>query len=89
MTTYFIHILIKSQWDVIHMFTTNKVVFCSIKGSTIKRYILIDMLIGSGVYYIIYFISSSFLLGMTGSYIGTEAMKGIHKLILSMRGRSH
>ena len=57
----------------------NDVVFYSIEGSTIKKFLIIDLLIGSGLFYAIKIISASVLMGMAGSMIGAEGIKRFPK----------
>ena len=57
----------------------NDVVFYSIEGSTIKKFLIIDLLIGSGIFYAIKIISASVLMGMAGSMIGAEGIKRFPK----------
>ncbi|MGE7602702.1 hypothetical protein ACQKL5_09350 [Peribacillus sp. NPDC097675] len=58
----------------------NQVVFYTIKGSTIKNFLIIDMITGTGIFYVIKIISSSVILGMIGSFVGAEGIKRIPKL---------
>lgn len=53
----------------------NKVVFCTIKGSTIKKFLILDCITGTGIYYAFKIISSSVLVGFLGSIVCTEGLK--------------
>lgn len=53
----------------------SKIVFFVIKGSTIKKFILFDLVTGTGVYYALKAICSSVLISTVGSIIGTEGLK--------------
>ncbi|WP_260508255.1 hypothetical protein [Cytobacillus firmus] len=53
----------------------NQVVFYTIKGSTIKKFLILDCITGTGIYYVIKMISSSVLIGVVGSIVGTEGIK--------------
>ncbi len=55
--------------------TNNQVVFYSIQGSTIKKFLLLDFILGTGIYYLVKIISSSILIGSIGSFICTEGIK--------------
>lgn len=58
---------------------TNQVIFCTIKGSTIKKFLIIECITGMGMYYAIKIISSSVLIGVIGSIAGTETIKRVSK----------
>ncbi len=51
------------------------VVFYSIRGSTIKKFIILDCITGTGIYYALIFITSSILVGIVGSMVCTEGLK--------------
>lgn len=53
----------------------SNVVFYTIRGSTIKKFILLDCITGTGVYYALKIITSSVLIGVVGSIVCTEGMK--------------
>ncbi|QNF29779.1 MULTISPECIES: hypothetical protein [Metabacillus] len=53
----------------------NQVVFYIIKGSTIKKFLILDCITGTSLYYAIKIISSSILIGIVGSIVGTEGIK--------------
>ena len=55
----------------------NQVIFYIIKGATIKKFIIIDCIIGTAIYFTVKVISSSLLIGFVGSIIGTEGIKRI------------
>lgn len=51
-------------------------VFCyTIKGSTIKKFLILDCMAGTGIFYGLKIISSSVLVGIIGSYVCTEVIK--------------
>ncbi|CAI6034691.1 hypothetical protein [Cohnella sp. JJ-181] len=50
-----------------------------IKGSTVKKFILIDILLGTGFYYAIKLVYASAIVATAGSVIGTEGIKRIRK----------
>ena len=56
----------------------NQFVFYTIKGSTIKKFLILDCLTSTGIYYVIQIISSSALIGFVGSIVGTECIKRHH-----------
>lgn len=56
-----------------------KVIFIAIEKSTLQKFLLIDIIIGSGLYAIIKLISSSLLLATIGSMAGTEGIKIIQR----------
>ncbi len=53
----------------------NRIVFLVIKGSTIKKNFLLDLIVGTGIYFTIKYMSSSVLVASIGSFIGTEGIK--------------
>jgi len=53
----------------------NKIVFCTIKGSTIKKFLIIDLITGTGIYYVLKVICSSLIISSIGSFIGAEGIK--------------
>ncbi|KKI91219.1 hypothetical protein WQ54_15980 [Bacillus sp. SA1-12] len=55
----------------------NRVIFQSIKGSTITKFLIIDCIICTGIYYAINLFTSSVLIGIAGSLIGTEGIKKV------------
>lgn len=57
----------------------NQVVFYTIKGSTIKNFLIVDLITGTGIYYVVKMISTSALMGLIGSFIGAEGIKRIPK----------
>jgi len=52
-----------------------QVIFYSISGSTIKKFLIVDCVIGPALYYAVKAISSSTLIGLAGSILGTEVIK--------------
>jgi hypothetical protein len=55
----------------------NKVVFYIIKGSTIIKFIIIDCITSTSLYYLIKLITSSILIGLVGSIVGIEGIKRV------------
>jgi hypothetical protein len=55
------------------------IVIFTIKGSTIKRFIIFDLIFGTGLYMVVKIYSSSVIVATLGSLIGTEAVKKINK----------
>ncbi|MGE7662839.1 hypothetical protein ACQKL6_14220 [Peribacillus sp. NPDC097197] len=58
----------------------HQIVFYSIKGSSIKNFLIIDLITGTGIYYAVKIISARVIMGMVGSVIGTEGIKWVPKL---------
>lgn len=56
----------------------NQFVFYVVKGSAIKKFIIIDLIAGTGIYWTVNFISSNALLAMINCILGTKKMKKIH-----------
>ena len=52
-----------------------------IHASTIKRLLLLDMVVGSGIYVVVKVISASVLIASLGSILGTEGLKRGPKLL--------
>jgi hypothetical protein len=65
----------------IYMEKEKQVVFLAIKGSTIKRILILDFLTGSGIFYTLKILTSSVLLGMVGSFVCTESIKRVSHLL--------
>lgn len=65
--------------DYLNRFKQNQIVFYTIKGSTIKNFLIVDMITGTGIYYVVKLISTSVLMGMIGSIVGAEGIKRIPK----------
>lgn len=65
-------------------------IFVTINASTIRNILILDLIAGTGLYYLIKLATASVLLGTMGSALGTEAMKRIPvtRLILMNRGIS-
>ena len=63
----------------LNRFKQNQIVFYTIKGSTIKNFLIVDMITGTGIYYVVKLISTSVLMGMIGSFLGAEGIKRIPK----------
>ncbi|PFN05057.1 hypothetical protein [Bacillus cereus] len=57
----------------------NQIVIHIIKGSTIKKFLILDLITATGIYHLVKFISSSALIALIGSIIGTEGIKKIPK----------
>ncbi|KEK24024.1 hypothetical protein [Bacillus gaemokensis] len=57
----------------------DQIVIHIIKGSTIKKFLILDLVTGTGIYYAVKFISSSVLIAIVGSIMGTEGIKKIPK----------
>ena len=51
------------------------IVFYTIRGSTIKKFIILDCLTGTGIYYALKFITSSIIVGIVGCMVCTEGLK--------------
>ncbi|MEH7494887.1 hypothetical protein [Neobacillus niacini] len=56
----------------------NQVVFYTIKGSTIKKFLILDCITGTGIFYALKIVSSSILVGFFGSLVCTEGIKRLH-----------
>ena len=54
------------------------IVFYTIRGSTIKKFILFDCITGTGIYYGLKILTSSVLIGVVGSIVCTEGIKRVH-----------
>ena len=50
-----------------------------IEGSVIKRIMILDIIVGSGIYYALQWMCSSIIISMIGSMIGTEGIKKAQK----------
>ncbi|MDM5358144.1 hypothetical protein ACDZ29_19510 [Peribacillus sp. RS7] len=59
----------------------NQIVIYIIKGSTIKKFLILDLIIGSGIFYVVKYISSSVLIASVSSFIGTEGIKKAPKVL--------
>lgn len=68
---------------MVHLKIKNKqiIIFYTIKGSTIKRVILFDIILGTAIYYVVEMISSSTIIATIGSLIGTEGVKKLRRPI--------
>lgn len=53
----------------------HQVVFYTINHSTIKRFFILDCMIGTGFYFLFKILSSSVLVGVLGSFVYTEGVK--------------
>ncbi|WP_339816950.1 hypothetical protein MKZ15_16430 [Paenibacillus sp. FSL R7-0216] len=63
-------------------------IFVTIKASTIRNIFVLDLIAGTGIYYLIKLVTASVLLGSVGSALGTEAMKRIPIARLIQMNRS-
>ena len=54
----------------------------TIQFSTIKTFLILDMCVGTGIYYAIKVISSSILFATVAASIGTEGIKWVRKRAL-------
>ncbi|MGV3464881.1 MAG: hypothetical protein ACO1OT_06260 [Heyndrickxia sp.] len=57
------------------MKSQNRVVFYTIRGSTIKKFLILDCITGTVIYYLFKIISSSGFVGVLGSIVCTECIK--------------
>ncbi|PQD95324.1 hypothetical protein CYL18_10860 [Pradoshia eiseniae] len=62
-------------------------VFYLIESSAIKQFFLLDMLTGTGLYYLCKFCSSSILIGMIGSVVGVEGIRRAGFMIRNLASR--
>nr|WP_228467359.1 hypothetical protein [Brevibacillus sp. JNUCC-41] len=69
-----------------HCHTLYQFVIYVVKGSTIKRFLILDLIIGSGIFYVVKFISSSLLIASASSLIGTEGIKKAPKVLKNAIG---
>ncbi|MFB4212617.1 hypothetical protein ACE1TH_11970 [Shouchella sp. JSM 1781072] len=53
----------------------HKFVFYTIKVTKLKRFLLLDMVAGTGIYFTVKVVTASVVAGMVGSVIGTEGIK--------------
>ncbi|WP_410768853.1 hypothetical protein [Fontibacillus sp. BL9] len=53
----------------------NKVLIYTVKGKTIKNLVLIDLLLGTGIYFVIKIIGSSIIFASIGSMVCSEGVK--------------
>ncbi|WP_088291536.1 hypothetical protein [Bacillus mycoides] len=53
----------------------NQFVFHTIKSSAIKKFVIIDLITGTGIYWTVNFISSSALLAIISCVLGTKKIK--------------
>ncbi|TWE00621.1 hypothetical protein FB545_2956 [Peribacillus frigoritolerans] len=71
---------------ILSMKKNDQFVIYIIKGSTIKRFLILDLIIGSGIFYVVKFISSSILIASASSFVGTEGIKKAPKVLKSAIG---
>jgi len=69
------HIFWKSDKGLKKILKQNKIVFFTIKASKVKRFLILDFLTGTGIYYAFKIISSSVLVGVVGSTVCTTGIK--------------
>lgn len=62
-----------------------KIIFYAIDRSTLKRFILVDILLGTTIYYAIKMLSSNMIIATIGSIIGTEGIKKLRRIEHSKR----
>ncbi|WP_285768431.1 hypothetical protein [Peribacillus sp. SI8-4] len=62
-----------------------QIVFYVIKGSAIKKFLVLDLIVGTGIYFTIKIISSSIIMASVGSFIGTEGIKQAPKYLKKMQ----
>lgn len=60
---------------VVELSNKRRIVLLVIKRSSIQKFIVIDLILGTGIYYVAKIISSSAIVATIGSMIGTEAVK--------------
>ena len=58
-----------------NMKAQNQVIFYTIKWSTIKKFLILDFIAGTGIYYAFKILTSSVLVGILGSVVCTEGLK--------------
>ncbi|MGG0261744.1 hypothetical protein ABEY48_16300 [Bacillus mycoides] len=56
----------------------NQFIFHVVQISAIKRFIIIDIIAGTGIYWTVNFISSNALLAIISCFFGTKKMKKMH-----------
>ncbi len=69
--------------DVIYLAKKTEKTFLVVvvEGTVIKRIMLLDILVGSGIYYTLQWICSSIVISMLGSVVGTEGIKKVQKQV--------
>lgn len=60
---------------VVEVSNKRRIVLLVIKRSSIQKFIVIDLILGTGIFYVAKIISSSAIVATIGSMIGTEAIK--------------
>jgi hypothetical protein len=50
-----------------------------VEGAVIKRLMILDIMVGSGIYYALQWMCSSIIISMIGSIVGTEGIKKVQK----------
>ncbi len=53
----------------------NQFIFHTIQGSAIKKFVIIDLITGTGIYWTVNFISSSAILAIISCILGTKKIK--------------
>ncbi|RKN74924.1 hypothetical protein D7M11_26985 [Paenibacillus ginsengarvi] len=56
-----------------------------IEGSTIRKFIILDIIIGSGIFYMVKFLVSSIWIAWVSSFLGTEGIKRVSRLLKNKR----
>ncbi|QMV44800.1 hypothetical protein FPL14_29300 [Cohnella cholangitidis] len=64
---------------VLKIYKKRKVVLFIIKGTSIQKFVLIDLMLGTGLYYVVKIIYSSVIVATIGSLIGTEGVKRLRR----------
>lgn len=63
------------------MKSNQQFVVYTIKASTIRNFLLVELVAGMGIYYVIKIVTSSVLIATAGSMIGSEGIKRAQRLI--------
>lgn len=53
----------------------SKVVFLVVKGTTIKKYILFNIVTGTGIFYLLKIVGLNIIISSIGSMVGSEGIK--------------
>lgn len=59
----------------------SQIVIYVIKGSTIRRFVILDLIIGAGIFYVVKLVSLSVLAASVSSFMGTEGIKRATKIL--------
>ena len=57
----------------------NRYIFIVIKGSSLKKFVLLDIVTGTGLYYILKIVGLGIVISSVGSFIGTEGLRKYSK----------